>query len=302
MKICFLINNRNKAQHVYKAVQGALAQTYPCEILISDQGSTDNSLEVIGKAILECPRGAEHEIRVVSCPIDGPYCMATGNLHMDWCVKQTDADFILQCSADDYSLENRVKVCMEAIEKNPCSAIATTMFFTEPDVDITVGAHSVSGFPTETGYVPAGEGIARLAYGSVIAGYSREFLEKMPHAGPNTIDVLWGYLAALDKGFYVIAEPHHVHVKHASAENMGFGGKMLAAENDPVESMRVAELNHAQLYRLYHTCALQAVHLHPEGVRMDAWDPLVNMIFGQAQAWLGAREVLSANGITPGTL
>jgi glycosyltransferase involved in cell wall biosynthesis len=301
LKPAFIINNRNKGPHVFKAVAGALSQTYTCEIIISDQGSTDNSMSEIRRALDTCPRGADHDVRVLSCPVDGPSCMATGNLHFDWCVQQTDAEWILQCSADDFSLPDRVRLCMEAVAENPCSAVATTMFFAKPGQDV-FGGEPVgwSGYPTDSGYVPAGAGIERLAYGSVIAGYSREFLLKVGHAGPNTIDVLYGYLAALDKGFYVVANPQHVHVQHAGADNMGFGGKLLAAEGD--EALRLAELNHAQLFRLYQACAAFAERLHPEGLKNDDYYAVLNTMLGQSQAWLAAREVLSANGITPGAL
>ena len=135
MKAAFVINNRNKGAHVYKAVCGALSQTYPCEIIISDQGSTDNSLEEIHRALAECTRGAKHYVRILHCPITGPSCMETGNRHIQWCAQQATpgVEWIFQCSADDISLPNRVALCMAAVETNPCDAVATTMFFATPE-------------------------------------------------------------------------------------------------------------------------------------------------------------------------
>ena len=296
MKSAFVIQARQKEKHVGKAVASALAQTYPCEIVVSDQFSTDNTLAEIHKAIDNSPRGAEHTIKVVKCPINLPFSMEAMNLHFDWAWKQTspDCEWIHQLSADDYSLPNRVKVCMEAVEHKSCSAIGTTMYFENPET----GERSISGYPTETGYVKAGEGLLKLAYGSCIWGFHRDFLDKVSHRmGSHTPDVMMGYLAALDKGAYVIAEPYQVHGCHADIHNMGFGGRLRAAVGE--DALCLAELNHMQLMALYDHLAQVASDLHPEGIKEEDWNPLLNMIFGQARGWLGARQVLNMKKIQP---
>src|SRR3990167_2052528 len=88
------------------------------------------------------------------------------------------------------------------------------------------GQVPVSGFPQTTGYVAAGEGLLKLAYGSTIAGYRRGFLLWVGEQNDSTPDVYWGFLAALDKGFYVVANPQHVHCTHADVQNTGFQGRM----------------------------------------------------------------------------
>jgi len=308
MNVAFVINNRNKGAHVYKAVQGALSQTYPCEIIISDQGSTDNSLAEIERAIAECPRGAKHEVRVLHCPITGPVGMEMGNAHFQWAWQQTspEVEFIYQCSADDVSLPLRVQLCEAARLINPADAVATTMFFVKPEQldDILSNKEMqlmVSGFPTTTGYVNAGECLQHLGYGSVIAGYSRKFLESVDHGGKNTIDVLYGYLAALKGGFYVVNQPSHLHVEHAGADNMGFGGKLRAVV-DAQERMRLNELNQAQLFRLYRSCLAYAQKEFPNGIPQEHLVPLLNMMIGQSIGWLVEREKLSEADVTPGKL
>jgi malonyl CoA-acyl carrier protein transacylase len=111
---------------------------------------------------------------------------------------------------------------------------------------------------------------------------------------------LYGYLASLEKGFYVVMNPQHVHVQHASADNMGFVGKLRAATGE--ESMRLNELNQAQLFRLYQACAAYAERLHPEGMQGEDYYSVLNMMLGHSQGWLAAREILSANNIIPGAL
>lgn len=296
MRVAFVVNARNKAAHVFRSCAGALAQTYPCEVIFSDQSSTDKTLVEIQRAVMTAPRGAEHTVRTLQCPLIGPYGMAAMNAHMTWLIEQTDADWIFQSSADDYSLPDRVKLCMGAVETKPCSAIACTMYFQEPE-QVPQG---VSAYPTSSGYVKAGEGLSRLAFGSTIAGYSREFLLKVGSAGRHTPDVFWGYLAALERGFYVVANPQHVHVNHADSQNTGFQGKMRGASGD--ELARLNELNHFQLFSLYIAIADRAQQLHPEGIGPDDWIPLMNTCLMQAKAWSERRHELHEDGITPGVL
>lgn len=292
----FVINCRDKEKFVGQAVRGALSQTVPCEIILSDQGSTDGSLQAMRDTVRDFGP-THHDVKIVECPVRGAYGMAAGNAHFDWAWRQTspDCEWIFQCSADDHSLSDRVKVCMEAVAANPCSAVATTMFFEKPGEE---KRHLCSGYPTESGYVDAAVGLGELAYGSVIAGYSRKFLEKVGTGGPNTIDVLWGFLASLDDGFYVVKNEQHVHVEHASVENnMGFGGKLRAATGD--ESLLLNELNHLQLAILYDSCLKKAMELHPEGMPETAYRVAVNAVFSQLQAQLGARRVLNEKGLRP---
>jgi hypothetical protein len=304
MKPALIINARNKANFVAKAVRGALSQTVPCEILLSDQFSTDGTLKIMQDEVENYLAQRDeyegfpafHTIKVLQCPIDGPYNMATGNAHFDWLWRQTSAKIVFQTSADDYDLPNRVKVCMEAIEQHPCDIIGTTQYFERPGR----AENPVSGAPRESGYLNAGEALLTLAYGSCIAGYKRSFLEKMEGGGPNTIDVLYGYLAALTGGYYVVCDPQHVHCDVPDAQNMGFQGKLAGTTGD--EHMRMAELNHAQLFRLYRACADRALKLLNGSVPTEHWVPLMNSMLGQACAWIDAREVLSARGIVPATL
>lgn len=298
MKPCFLVNARQKEKYVYKAVKGALSQVVPCEILLSDQMSTDGTVAEMERAIRECPMGADHDVRIIHCPIGGPYSMKSMNDHMHYACKQTDAEWIFQSSADDYSLPARVSVCMEAVAKNPCSAVATTMYFEEPDKP---NREIVSGYPRETGYVKAGDGLMNLAYGSTIAGYHRSFLEKVADkAGRSTPDVFFGFLAALDKGFYAIASPQHVHSQISDLNNTGFQGKMRAAKGE--DALRLSELNHFQLAELFMNCLSSAQELYPGKMQPDDMNAIINAILGQTAGWLNTRQALHDAGVTPGVL
>jgi len=75
---------------------------------------------------------------------------------------------------------------------------------------------------------------------------------------------------------------------------------MLAATGS--DSLILAELNHAQLLRLYIACISKAQDLHPNGITHEAYDAAMQMIAGQSMGLINAREVLSNAGLTPGNL
>lgn len=303
MRVAFIIQNRNKEKYVARAVKGALSQTHPCLILISDQGSTDHSLAEIQRAVEEFgPR--DHKVGIVQCPIRGAYGMRACNQHIQWCVEQLpgNIEWVVQCSSDDYSLPDRVKVCMDAVdvlaaEEKPIVGIVNTMYFEKPE---ETNRDAVSGFPRESGFIDPAEGLLKLAYGSTIWAYRREWLLKVGLQVDCTLDVYLGFLAALE-GLYCVANPQHVHCEIAGGEfQMGFQGKMRGADGE--ELLRLAELNHFQLLGLYSDTMKRAGELHPNGIPRDAYEACVNTIFGQSHAWLEARRVLHSKNITPGVL
>lgn len=300
MNIAFILNNRNKADYVGRAVHGALSQTVPCLILLSDQGSTDGSLAAIKKAVRSFGRARKHKVEVVECPVGGAYGMLACNRHILWCVEQLpkNIEWVVQCSADDYSLPDRVKVCMDALASldRPAVGIVNTMYFEAPG---ETNREKVSGYPKVSGWIKAGDGITNLAYGSTIWAYRRDWLLRVGLDVPCTSDVYLGYLAAIE-GLYCVANPQHVHCEAASLDNMGFQGKLRAAKGD--EAWRLAELNHFQLFQLYSLCADRVQELHPGGIPDEDWMPLAETMMNQAKAWMKAREVLHAAGVEPSTL
>lgn len=300
-----ILNNRNKGKYVYRSVAGALSQTIPCEIHIADFASTDNSRSEIERAIAEAPRGAEHD--VIYSKRDEPTegTMLAVNKALWWMVNQTECEWIFQCSSDDYSLPRRIAVCMQALaglkaKGMDTAGLATTMKFEDPE---HTDQHAVSGFPQETGYVTAGIGIHKMAYGSTIWGYRRDFLLKVGMEVPCTLDVYLGYLASLDRGYYVICDPQHVHFMAHDLENIGFQGKMRAAElaGDQATIHRINELNRFQLFELYfHTKLAQQKHYPLAGATDQT--ALMDMIVAQACGWYQERAQLHALKLTPSIL
>lgn len=303
MKASFIVFNRNKAGWVGRSVAGALKQTYPCEILIEDFASTDDSRAEIEHAIENTPKGNK-DSRVEFTKNDAPTesTMRKVNEAIISMAQRAKGEWIFHSSSDDYSLPDRVRVCMNEIAKKECVGVATTMFFAKPGETISMQT-PVSGFPLSTGYVRASEGITKLAYGSTIWAYKRDWLLNIGSAGDSTADVYYGFLASLDKGYYVIANPQHVHVYHEGMDNIGFGGRLKAAERsgDKATILRINELNHFQLMELYLSTAAKAFEKYPLAHQEDK-TAVLNMILAQAGGWLSARKALHAEKITPDIL
>lgn len=321
-KAAFALTARNKEKTVARAVLGALEQTFPCHILLSDQFSDDRTFEVMQETVaafkmptrkVPKPRADDlvldveyeevpfHRVDLLRCPVNGPYAMKTANEHFMWLSQQTDAEWVFQCSADDYSLPRRVEVCMAAMEGKTADVVANTMYMGEPD--LSTDQNYVSGYPKQTGYIAPADGLMNYAYGSCIHGFHRDFIKKVGSAGDHTMDVFYGFLAALGRGFYAIAEPLHVHGRVADVNNMGFEGKLRGAheKGDTTLVAQLNELNHYQLFGLYYRCAEKGKELYPL-MHQNDMNACLQMMVTQACGWYLRRTELHKAGLTPGVL
>ncbi|MDR1192028.1 MAG: glycosyltransferase family 2 protein [Verrucomicrobiales bacterium] len=92
MKISVLINNYNYARFLPQCVESALNQTLPPhEVVIVDDGSTDNSLE-----LLQCQYGGHPLIRIVSQPNQGQTAAVAAG------VRHVTGDITCLLDADDW--------------------------------------------------------------------------------------------------------------------------------------------------------------------------------------------------------
>lgn len=301
MKAAFALTARNKEKYVAKAVIGALSQTHPCHILLSDQHSDDATLSVIEKTVADTPLGhPDHIVQVLRCPIEGKYGMRAANAHFLWLTEQTDAEWIFQCSADDYSLPGRVGAGMLAAEQLKAKGItpdtiACTMHFH----DEAGMSHGTSQFEPG-GFWAAGEGMHKLVYGSCIHQFHRDFVKKIGSPGDVTMDVYYGYLAALGRGFFVLNDPQHVHGGMIDPNNMGFGGKIRWAMSIKDEKLlaQINELNHFQLFELYFACHKAQTKWFPLAHEADKAAPIQCML-NQSVGWFTRRKELHEANIQP---
>ena len=299
MKPALIVFCRDKGGDVYRCVRSALAQDWPCEILLSDQYSEDNS-------VAEMHRAADgyqghHEVKFLCCPIEGKKSMAMANAHFNWACAQTNADLLFPSPADDYNLPGRVRVCMDAMIVNRPAAVGVTMKFFDPR---NPGLEMVSGEPKASGFVSARDVVQKFIGGSTAPAYTREFLHKVGGAGEDwTPDVYLAYLAALDRGYYVVAQPSYVHVQSYDLENTGFEGKLRQANESGDQELvfRLSELNRYQLAKLYMMTAKVAQDKYALANQADK-NALIEMCLAQLWGWLEERKRLHVHGYAPGVM
>ena len=295
MKVCCLVPVRNKAYFVDQTVKSVLAQTYPCEIILSDQGSTDNSLKILCNIAKDYY--GPHKIRVLECPHTEPTGLAGFNVHIDWLMTQTDADLIVIVSADDLCHPDRVKRTVESYEAHHPAFIGTKMQFLKPDGEV----EGITAFdPKGSRMVTAREHIEMLVGGSVSTAFDREFYNKIGGLhGHIILDVYLPFLATLDRGFYMIDEQLFAYIRHPKTDNAGLGGQMLCAETDD-EKLLLNELANYQIVSTLYQAGRTAVTQYPEvWENSEACEVLYSNIVRRTNDWTMCRDLLNQRKLQP---
>lgn len=297
----FFITVLNKERMIYQSVMGALLQTYPCDIYISDAGSTDNTPAEIDRALNNSHLFPHHSFTRLHPKLSEKKCgLRILNEHLMWCFNEIPNKWIFHSSGDDWSLPGRVAACMKVLETHKASAVVTPQFHL-PEGGSLVGQVPCTAADYLNGYVSAQDGITKLGFGGCIAGYKRDFILKVGSPGLATPDIFWGYLAALDEGYYAVPEPHHVHTDAPNPDNNGFGGRMIYWANHGGDSAMLAqlnELNRFQMFGHYYECAIRQEALYPNAPA-EATSALMNAMFGQAVGWYKERVNLHRMRIEP---
>lgn len=114
MKISICIASYNQSEYLETAIESAYNQTLPAhEILICDDGSTDNSLEIAERYMFKEFPGIESPVRVIK-QVNKGLPSARNTLIMN-----ATGDYILFLDADDYLKENAIaRITKEIIETN----------------------------------------------------------------------------------------------------------------------------------------------------------------------------------------
>lgn len=299
MKIAAFVPVRNKAFFVRNTIRTTFEQTHDdLEILLSDQGSTDNSLEIMQQMAKDYK--GPHNVRVLECPDTEPKGIAGLNAHINWLMTQTDAELIMIVSADDLNHPDRAKRLAEEWEKHKPSFIGTKMQFLLPDGTID----GITAFdPKGSRFVTAREHLESLVGGSVSTAFDREFYDKIGGLhGALIPDMYLPFLAALDRGFYMIDEQLFAYVRHSSDKNAGLGGQMLAADKDD-DKLLLNELSNYQIISTLYQAGRTAVDKFRDNWDdSDASEALFMNIIHRGNDWVLCRDILNKRNIQPRVL
>ena len=114
LDVAIVIPTFNRAELVSKAIDSALSQTYPCQVIVCDHGSTDNTPEVVSKyddRILYIRREKDF----------GPhFCWLEGVLH-------ADAKYIHIQYDDDWIAETFIEKTIALMKENVGMVISNVM-------------------------------------------------------------------------------------------------------------------------------------------------------------------------------
>ena len=121
------VTNFNYANYIKQSIESVLAQTYKnFELIIIDDGSTDNSREIINHYV------EKKNIRVIFQENKG--LVASNNI----AVRAAQGKYIMRLDADDYLDENALLVLVNAIEKSDNLAlIFPDYYYVDADGQVT---------------------------------------------------------------------------------------------------------------------------------------------------------------------
>ena len=292
MKVAFIIPARNKVKHIERAVISALKQTYsPLEIVISDQGSEDGTLDVIKNTVSKYD--GSNKVSVLDCPLVKYKGMAGLNSHLNWINEKVDADVFICSSADDYSEPERTKRTVETYQERSVDMVLTQQYFANSELTV----NAITAHPRESKPITTKECIEQLVGGSSSQSWTREFFEA---AGPIPYlvspDFYLSILASARKGLYFLAEPLHTYVKHNDPNNAGLEGKMRAVNGNDTERMKLTELACYQIGTGYLEISKK---MQKWNVTEESLYTVIDHMVAQCALWINIRNNMDMLKVSP---
>ena len=294
MNVTYLIPARDKRSKIELPLKSAFAQTYPCRIIISDQGSTDGTWPFIVDYVRQ--QNTRHEVWLMQCPHTPPRGMSAFNIHINWLMDKIREGIVLISSADDVAHPEKTSEVVRCFEEHDPAMVLTAQQFQDPDGDC-----SITAFQEPEQMLTGKKVLDHLIGGSSTLAWSAEFFHKVGGAhGIVGIDCFLPFLAAQDKGCYWTPKVLHSYINHADAGNMGLGGVLRAAvlANDVKRQKQIAELIQYQMCTMSVQLAGKAQELYPD-MSMEDRSTMYSEVMSRAYGWTNARNVLTDEGIEP---
>lgn len=157
------IPSYQQAQFLPDAIESALSQTYPCEVIVCDDGSTDGSLEVAEK----------YPIKVIKQSNKG---LASAR---NTIILNMKGDYLLPLDADDILKDTCVEKMEKAIKETKSDVISPSF----KSFGVNNGEVILSGFPD----------LAALMQANYLPYFSAIRKEVLLEVGGYNPKMIWGY-------------------------------------------------------------------------------------------------------------
>jgi glycosyltransferase involved in cell wall biosynthesis len=235
--VSVVITSYNYEAFVGRAIESALAQNYPSlEVIVCENGSTDNSLEVIKRY------ESDSRLKVV---VNETNLGVIGNLNKGIAV--SSGDFVVFLSADDYFLPGHIARAVECYGDNPnVDVVYSPALVVDNDGGFTRVLHQ-RGYPKYDSMIGRNELVELLVYDSFICFptvlFKRDLLDELGPMDEN-LHVAADYeyvirLAAAQKCFQFINEPRVVVRYHP--DNRSSAGNYVASGQQILDYLAILE-------------------------------------------------------------
>ena len=224
--VTFLLLSYNSEAFIREAIKGAFAQTYsPLEIIISDDGSTDRTFDII-QGMTEKYQGP-HLVQLNRNPKNFGTCA-----HINRVMELVRGELVIDSAADDISLPNRAWVTYEAWENSGRKAGSIYSAYTLIDKAGNVLGESSSagrgnGLRFSVAATDPYEFVSwrsKVVLGCTMAWSSKMFetFGKLPsHINNIQEDFLLGFRSVLLRSVIYIKEPLVCYRRHGNNVSMG---------------------------------------------------------------------------------
>lgn len=296
--VSYVIPVWNKVRYVEAAIRCALAQTYsPMELVISDHGSTDGTLDVIERVIKDY--SGPHKIRFLQFDDIEYRGMAGWNRHMNFIMPQLDSDIVTAASGDDICKPNKIERVMDVFDKFNPTWVSCTMGHVPED---NLNAEPTISFfeDRRSRFITTAEAIRFMVGTAAQPHWQREFWEKYaPLNGIECFNVSFPILATLHNGFYFLDEDLHTFIQRAGLEICGIESQVRAAKND-IEREQSNEIMCFQ-YSYHWMSLLKRLHAGNHASRLGTAEinALNEQIVRCCSTWAEVREKMALSRIQP---
>jgi glycosyltransferase involved in cell wall biosynthesis len=271
MKISAILPNYNSANFLPKSIETLANQTEAfSEILIVDDGSTDNSLDIIREFMQK-----HQNIRLIQHEKNQGV-----NAALNTGIQNAIGDYVILCAADDFYGANIVEQAKQVIAKHPtvgliCGDAIVYRY------DLKAPFYRMLPYPTDCYISPAQfKQMAKKSYVGFNSGggmfLNRELVIKAGMLNPALrwhSDWLLYFVVAFQQGFYYINEVF-IHISMRAAGYCENGKKDKKIQNQVMlDTVKAIATQHPELWQNFKQTAL-APHYSPRYIPLFLADPI----------------------------